>query len=307
MTQVNRTFRYIKDRLAAKLAVTLLAMLTPVLSYGQAAPSGTDSLNTPELLLYLAMSLVAIVALLVLAVAVYTLTIIKLIIKKENQVPEEAEATEEISFWANLDRKVLTAAVPLEKEETILLDHNYDGIKELDNHLPPWWKYMFYLTIVFAVVYLLAYHVFDTLPLQEQEYQSELAEAKAQAESRKLVSADAIDETNVEATTNEQELANGKVIYDRNCAVCHANDGGGGVGPNLTDVYWLHGGSVNDLFKTIKYGVPQKGMIAWQATLKPADIRDVSSYILTMQGTTPAKPKEPQGELYQPAPEAAGN
>lgn len=302
MTQENRTFRYIKDRLTTKVVVTLLAMLAPVLSYGQTTPSGTDSLNTPELLLYLAMSLVAIVAILVLAVAVYTLTIIKLIIKKESPVAEEVEVAEEVSFWANLDRKVLTAAVPLEKEETILLDHNYDGIRELDNHLPPWWKYMFYLTIVFAVVYMLAYHVFDTLPLQEQEYQSELAFAKDQADARKLVSADAIDETNVAATANEQELANGKVIYDRSCAVCHANDGGGGVGPNLTDAYWIHGGSVNDLFKTIKYGVPQKGMIAWQATLKPADIRDVSSYILTMQGTTPANPKEVQGDLYQPTP-----
>jgi len=306
MTQVNRIFKYIKERLAAKALVLFLAILSPVVSYGQAAPTGTASLDTPELLLYLAMSLVAVVALLVLAVAVYTLTIIKLIIKKENQIAEPAEATEEVSFWANLDRKVLTAAIPLEKEETILLDHNYDGIRELDNHLPPWWKYMFYLTIVFAVVYMLAYHVFDTLPSQEQEYQSELLVAKEQADARKLVAAEGIDETNVVVATSEQELANGKVIYDRNCAVCHANDGGGGVGPNLTDAYWLHGGSVNDLFKTIKYGVPQKGMIAWQATLKPADIRDVSSYILTMQGTTPAKPKEPQGELYQSA-AGAGN
>jgi cytochrome c oxidase cbb3-type subunit III len=304
MTHLNRLLALLKKK--PKTWLTFFGLLMPAVGFGQDVSASSATSDSPELLLYTAMALVVIVAVLVLIVALYTLTIIKVIIRKEkvSELAEQGVAYEEgPGFWARFNQK-MTDAVPLEKEDAVLLDHNYDGIRELDNHLPPWWKYMFYLSIVFAVVYLLAYHVFDTLPLQEEEYQNELAVASEEAEARKLLAVNELDENSVEVTTVESELANGKDIFEKSCAVCHAADGGGGVGPNLTDVYWLHGGSINDVFKTIKYGVPQKGMIAWQATLKPTDIRDVASYILTMQGTTPASPKEPQGDPYEPG--AAG-
>jgi len=302
MTQINKILALINAGAKPKIGLTLFAFLAPVLGFGQdAAASGTA--DNQALLLYTAMTLVVIVALLVLVVALYTLTIIKVVIRKEQAEKLAEQGIEEVEapgFWATFNQK-MTDAVPLDKEEAVLLDHNYDGIRELDNHLPPWWKYLFYLTIVFAVVYMFAYHVFDTLPLQEDEYQAELTVAAEQAEARKLLAVNELDENNVEGTTTDAELANGKSIFQQSCAVCHAADGGGGVGPNLTDNYWLHGGSINDVFKTIKYGVPQKVMISWQATLRPADIRDVASYILTLQGTTPASPKEPQGEPYEAA------
>lgn len=298
MTLINRFLATVR---APKVLIALVALLFPAMGYSQTTTTNEGMGATPELMLYLAISLVVIVAILVLVVAMYTLTIIKLIIRREQKAATEEQGVAPVEtpgFWERLNAR-LTDAVPLEKEDAVLLDHNYDGIRELDNHLPPWWKWMFYLSIVFAVVYMLAYHVFDTLPSQEEEYQNELAVAKEEAEARKLLSVNELDENNVEATVVEAELANGKAIYERNCAVCHAADGGGGVGPNFTDAYWIHGGSINDIFRTVKYGVPQKGMIAWQSTLKPTDIRDVSSYIMTFKGTVPASPKEPQGELYE--------
>ncbi len=300
MMQINRFLAFTKAPIVSKAVLMLAGLFLPAIGNAQStAPATGDS---PELLLYTAMVLVVIVALLVLVVALYTLTIIKLVIRKQKteELAEQGEAyVEGPSLWERLNTS-LTDAVPLEKEDAILLDHNYDGIRELDNHLPPWWKYMFYLTIVFAVVYMLAYHVFDALPLPAEEYKAELVEAEAEAQERKLLAGNELDENNVEVTAEAAEVANGKSIFEKSCAVCHAADGGGGVGPNLTDKYWIHGGGIGDLFATIKYGVPQKGMISWQATLKPTDIRDVASYILTMQGTTPASPKEPQGELYEP-------
>ena len=132
-----------------------------------------------------------------------------------------------------------------------------------------------------------------------------MAEAAEQVKAYQAGLALSIDETNVEVATDASALAEGQQIFTAQCSACHANDGGGGVGPNLTDQYWIHGGDIKDLFSTIKYGVPQKGMISWQSQLTPAQMQNVASYILTMQGTTPANPKEPQGDLYEPAEEPA--
>lgn len=186
-------------------------------------------------------------------------------------------------------------AVPIEKEESILLDHNYDGIHELDNHLPPWWKWLFYFTIVWGVVYLLVYHVFDGLPLMEEEYAIAMEDAKLAKEARMAGETSNIDESNVVFSDAASDLASGKAIYDRECVACHAPEGQGLIGPNFTDNYWIHGGSISDVFKTVKYGVPQKGMIPWQTKLSPKEMQDVSSYILTFVGTTPKNPPAPKG------------
>lgn len=284
------------------LFTLVILFTTPLLANAQdAEPSFFERATEQDILLLFVLGLALVVSVLVLVVALYTLTVLRVIVNKEKVAAKGAEAVEaEPSFWSNFNQTV-TDAVPIEKEETILLDHNYDGIRELDNHLPPWWKWLFYFTIGWGVIYLIVYHVIGTMPLQEEEYQMEVAAAQAAVQARQVASTESIDEASVVFSDDPAHLANGKKLYERNCSVCHQNDGGGLVGPNFTDKYWIHGGSIQDIFRTVKYGVPEKGMISWQAQLSPADMRDVSSYVLTFQGTTPANGKEPQGELYEPS------
>lgn len=225
---------------------------------------------------------------------------------KGNQAGVEGEteeaAVEEEEDWTSGLLKTLTDAAPLDKEEEVATDHEYDGIRELDNNLPPWWLFGFYISIAFAVIYLLRYHVFQSAPLSAEELKIELAEAKAAEEEYLKTAANLIDESNVVALSEESRLLAGGEIFMKNCAVCHANDGGGGVGPNLTDDYWIHGNDISDVFKTVKYGVPAKGMIPWKDQLSAGEMQEVSSYILTLVGTTPANPKEAQGDLMTAAP-----
>lgn len=225
------------------------------------------------------------------------------VLRKEGRLDEieELEAAEGEDFFSKLMKKIQDAK-PIENESEIELDHNYDGIHELDNNLPPWWLWGFYISIVFAIVYLVRFHVMQTAPLSIGEYEQEMAAAEvAKAEYLKNA-ANLVDETSVVMLDNEGLIKEGATIFSKNCAVCHAADGGGGVGPNLTDKYWLHGGDIKAVFSTIKYGVPAKGMIPWKDQLNPADMQKVASYILTLQGTTPASPKEAQGDLYEAAP-----
>ncbi len=218
--------------------------------------------------------------------------------KKEGR--EIAEEEEALDSWFSKVWQKLQDSKPIEEESEIELDHDYDGIKELDNNLPPWWLYGFYLSIVFAVIYLGRYEVFQTAPSQIEEYEIAMAEGEKQRAEYLLTAADLVDENSVELITEESKLQEGAKIYATSCAVCHAADGGGTVGPNLVDEYWIHGGDIKDVFATIKYGVPDKGMIPWQDQLSPAKMQAVASYILSLQGTTPAAPKEPQGDKYVP-------
>jgi cytochrome c oxidase cbb3-type subunit 3 len=201
---------------------------------------------------------------------------------------------------------VLTDAVPVEREHEVMMDHEYDGIRELDNNLPPWWVWMFYVTIVFSFVYLVYYHVLPYGMSQEEQYVAEVQQAEEAKAAYLAAAKNLVDENNVEYLADASDLNAGKAIFVEKCQQCHAADGGGGVGPNLTDPYWLHGGSMSDIFKTVKYGVPSKGMIAWESQLRPVEMAQVSSYIKSLEGTTPAAPKEPQGELWSaPTDEAA--
>lgn len=192
----------------------------------------------------------------------------------------------------------LNQSVAIEKEADIMLDHNYDGIRELDNNLPPWWKYGFYLSIVFSVIYLFHYHVFRTGKLQIDEYEDQLLQAKYEMAEYRKKAANLVDENNATLLTDNAAVSSGKAVFMTNCAACHGESGEGGVGPNLTDDYWLHGGDIKDVFKTVKYGYPDKGMKAWQQDLGARQIHEVSSYIKSLQGTNPPNAKEPQGELY---------
>lgn len=214
----------------------------------------------------------------------------------DTEVPEGAEEDESEEDFLQRVMKKITDATPVEREEEVATDHEYDGIRELDNNLPPWWLAGFYLSILFAVVYLLRYHVFQTAPLQKEEFKMEMAAAEKQKEAYLKNAANLVDETNVTPVKSQERLIAGQAIFESKCAVCHKKDGGGGVGPNLTDPYWIHGASIKDVFSTIKYGVPAKGMVPWKDQLSPKEIQEVASYVLTLRGTKPADPKEPQGE-----------
>ena len=186
---------------------------------------------------------------------------------------------------------------PISQERELMMDEDYDGITELDNNVPPWFNILFYGTIVFAFVYILNYHVlgFGSLPLQE--YTDEVTAANFKREE--LIRTGAfINENSVVLLTDKAALDNGKQIFVANCVPCHGNNGEGTVGPNLTDQFWIHGGGIKNVFKTIKYGVPAKGMIAWQNQFNPKSMQEVSSYVLSLQGTNPPNGKAPEGQPY---------
>ena len=180
------------------------------------------------------------------------------------------------------------------------MDHDYDGIKELDNSLPPWWIYGFYFTILFAGVYLYRYHVSKSAPLQVEE----LAVEKIQAEREKLAymatQANNVDETSIAYNPTTELLTEGKAIFVKNCVSCHGPEAqGASIGPNLTDEYWIHKGGIKDIFKTIKNGVQEKGMIPWGQQLSNAQIAAAATFIKSLKDSHPTNPKAPQGDKYE--------
>jgi cytochrome c oxidase cbb3-type subunit 3 len=190
----------------------------------------------------------------------------------------------------------LLSLKPMSEEHTLILEDEYDGIKELNNPTPAWFMYLFYITIIFGIGYLLIYHVFNAAPLQYEEYKNEMAMAAKEKAAYLAKSADKVDENTVKLTTDPAVLAAGKEVFTSRCAACHGDKGQGMVGPNLTDDYWLHGNKISDVFKTIEYGVQSKGMPTWESQLTPKQISDVANYIKSIHGSNPANPKEPQGE-----------
>ncbi len=195
------------------------------------------------------------------------------------------------NFWAKL-----TNATPIEHEADIMLDHNYDGIRELDNKLPPWWVALFYITIAWAVVYIAYFHVFHLGPLQAEEYTIKMEQAEAQVSAHLATLGAQVDENTAELKNDEASLKKGKDIFTLKCVACHRADGGGLIGPNLTDKYWLHGSGIKNIFKTVKYGVPSTAMAPWANQLSPSEIEDVASYVISLQGTNPPDPKAPEGK-----------
>lgn len=187
-------------------------------------------------------------------------------------------------------------------QEPLLLEHEADGIRELDNKLPRWWVWLFYLSIAFAAAYLLYYHVFHLGDLQAAEYVKEMKAGEALKASA-MTKFEATIPT-MQPSSDPIVLNQGRDLYTKACAPCHRADGGGVVGPNLTDDYWIHGSKFSDNVSVIWNGVPAKGMITWKNTLKPEEIYAVASYIYTLRGAklaTPGKPAENQA----PAPAAA--
>ena len=216
-------------------------------------------------------------------------------------LPEKSAAAVKKSklaaLWVRLDKKLFTKAIPIEQEADALLDHNYDGIQELDNALPPWWKYGFIITIGFAFVYLLNFHVLGNGKNPTEEYAVEMENAKIAKEAYEANNKDKIDETMV-PMADAAGMKIGKDDYIANCIACHGSKGEGGAGPNLTDDYWIHKGSLNDIYNTLKVGYADKGMQSWAIKFSPKEMSEIASYVKMLKGTNPPGAKAPQGDLY---------
>lgn len=292
-----------------KRILSLISLLLPGTAALAQDTAGTSFLDDPLLPVYFIIGLVVIIALLICAVGFYLVSVLNMLAtqaEKEKAAREGKVYTPKPSWWTRLVEK-LNAAVPVEQEKNIELDHNFDGIKELDNHLPPWWKWLFYGTIGWSVIYIIVFHFMNSLPLSAEEYENEMAIAQQEAIKRKASSPQVeIDEASLQYAADPAILEKGKKVFMNNsCGACHRNDGGGNtIGPNLTDEYWLHGGDVKSIYTTIKNGVVEKGMPAWGKSMSPEDVRDVTFFVISLKGTNPENAKAPQGDLYQEQPQA---
>jgi cytochrome c oxidase cbb3-type subunit III len=242
------------------------------------------------------MTLILVMLIIVMLVVAIVLFNISLALKK--MLPSTVEIDTE--FQKAMDERTiwqkLAGLRPLKYEKSMMMDHAYDGIVEIDNPVPAWFMTLFYGTIFIGVVYLFTYHVIGNGQIMTTEYKEQMIEGEAVKEAFMKKFAKSINENNVTVLKDSKAIEDGKKLYTQNCVACHAADGGGGVGPNLTDEYWLHGGNVKSIYHTISEGVAEKGMIAWKKSLNPLQIQQITSYIFTMKGTKPANPKEPQGE-----------
>jgi cytochrome c oxidase cbb3-type subunit 3 len=263
----------------------ILYRLISVLTFAQTINAQTNNHDLPDnYYSYVAFFIFLILLLMVIAFLYYGMGEGKPVVKKES------------TSFAKF-RQLITRSVPIEKEADIMLEHDFDGIKELDNKVPPWFSYLFYITILFAVYYLLDYHVFATSKLSADEYREEVQIAE-NIKTELMKSGALVNEETVTAVFDDVSIKAGKSIFDVNCVACHTATGGGLVGPNLTDAYWIHGGGIKNVFKTIKYGVPAKGMISWQTQLNAKQIQEVASYVLSLKGTNPPNAKQPEGTIY---------
>jgi cytochrome c oxidase cbb3-type subunit 3 len=259
------------------------------------SPAPTDGIAKMEFW-QIGLYISIILALLLLITSMYLLKAVNRLageLNKAGASEEEQQLVEEFkkqSFWSRLFQ-----LKPLSQERNLLIDENYDGIAELNNPTPPWFMWLFYSTIVFAVLYILNYHYLEISPLQGKEYENELVQAEADLQAYMKVAGASIDENSVKLLTDKSSIGRGKKAFTTNCVSCHAPNGEGAAGPNLTDKFWLHGGTVKDIFHTIKEGVPGKAMISWKSRLSPSDMQDIASYILSLEEIHPPQGKAPEG------------
>jgi cytochrome c oxidase cbb3-type subunit 3 len=253
----------------------------------------------PMLSLFLAVFLFLLVAIEIVVSAVDKVTYHLLTDDQKKQL-EEAQSIPftESKFYQGIMNK-FTRSKGIEQESDILLDHDYDGIRELDNVLPPWWVNLFYATIIFGLVYIVRFHVVNDYT-QAQEFDQEVALANIEIEKNKA--ANPVEEVTVDKVTlltDAESLAKGKEIFVNACAACHKADGGGTVGPNLTDEFWINGGGIKNVFKLIAEGSKNNPtMVGWAKTLGTKEVQKVASYVLSLQGTKPAGAKPAEGEKW---------
>lgn len=252
----------------------------------------------PMVTVFLVLFLFLLIALEITATAINNITYQLLSEEEKQKLAEEDQLSLKEKTWFKDLLQKLTRTQPIEKEGEIILHHDYDGIKELDNNLPPWWVYLFYACIAFAFIYFIRFEIMGG-DNQEMELQKELAQAKIEVDEYMKTAPDLMDEKTVTLLTEPADLDAGKTIFTTNCAACHRADAGGQIGPNLTDDRWILGGGIKNLFHTITNGGRDgKGMIAWKGTLKPKEIQKVASYIISLKGSNPKDPKAPDGEIW---------
>lgn len=253
----------------------------------------------PMLSLFLAVFLFLLVAIEIVVSAVDKVTYHLLTDDQKKQL-EEAQSIPftEGKFYQGIISK-LTRSKDIEQEADVMLDHDYDGIRELDNVLPPWWVNLFYATIIFALVYIVRFHVMDDYT-QAEEFNQEVELANIEIEKNKA--ANPVEEVTVDKVTlltDAESLAKGKEIFTNACAACHKPDGGGVVGPNLTDEFWINGGGIKNVFKLIAEGSKNNPtMVGWAKTLGTKEVQKVASYVISLQGTKPAGAKPAEGEKW---------
>lgn len=291
------------DKNGAGTVATLLVLFAlPFASFAQEAATeatsvvevveGTASDDTMKYTIYALLSIIVLLAGVIYYLKSLFNNLMRIDKTDEEIVVERSEANAKFV-------KVLTDAVDIEDEASIDLGHEYDGIRELDNNLPPWWKWGFYLTIFIGVIYLTHYHVLGTGDLQEEEYEKDMAQAELDIQAYLKEQAMNVDENTVTMLLDEGAINNGKSLFKNFCVACHGENGEGRVGPNLTDEYWINGGSIKDIFKTIKYGA-NNGMKSWKDELNPVQMQQVASYIQSIIGTNPPNAKDPEGDKYTP-------
>jgi cytochrome c oxidase cbb3-type subunit 3 len=252
----------------------------------------------PMVSLFLLVFLFLLIAIEITVNAVDTITYQLLTEEQKSMLAETTSISFKESSWYKNLMKMLTKSVPIENEGQLLLDHDYDGIKELDNNLPPWWVYLFYGCIIFAAVYLFRFEIMGA-DNQEIELKKEMAQAQIDIAEYKKTAPDLMDEKTVTLLTDPADLAAGKAIFTTNCVACHRADAGGQIGPNLTDDQWILGGGIKNIFHTLLNGGRDgKGMISWKGTLKPKQMQEVASYVLSLKGSNPKDPKAPEGEIW---------
>ncbi len=258
---------------------------------GEAALAGEDMpwLKVENIDLYFLLTINIILVIVLFYLRKMFRNLIALTKKPEELVAEQPQTLKKLY-------QVLSDVVPIEEEHTILMHHEYDGIRELDNNLPPWWVWMFVATIIFAVVYLFNYHVFKTSDLQIVAYEKEMKKAEREVKAYREKMSMNVDATTATLMTDPADISQGKALFEVNCVSCHEAKGQGKVGPNLTDEYWIHGNDIKDLFKTISEGVAAKGMPAHNSKFNPVQIQQVASFVLSLPYTAG---NAPQGEKVE--------
>lgn len=285
---------------AAILILSLTAASSSLMAQNAAAPAAANTVVS-ETILYIIGS----VLVLELIIIFYFTFGIRNFLRKEaavtvDAVTGEVVVKEKIHWFDRLYKRNT-------QEDIIKLDlgHDYDGIKELDNSVPAWWQWGFALSMVFGVIYIYNYHIAGTKPLQQKELQIAMDIAAAKQAAYLEKSANNVDEKTVKML-GEADIAAGKTLFTKPgaCATCHAENGSAivngapGIGPNLTDDYWLHKGDIGSVFYSIKYGWPEKGMKSWKDDYSPMQIAQLASYVKSLKGTNPTPAKEKQGELF---------
>ena len=283
----------LKDGVISKGLLSLLFLIlmsSPSFAADDVEP--IRAITGTELILYMFLGVLFFIAILVVILLANAVSLLKQVSQKNAGTVTGAQP---VSWWKKFTGM---SVLPGEDQHLLIEGHDYDGIQELDNRMPPWLQSLFLATIIIGFGYA-AYYFSGMGDLQLAELDKEVAQAEIDKKAYMTKVGASMNENSVTLVTDAATIGLGKSIFTEKCAACHAADGGGSVGPNLTDDYWLHGAGINNIFKVIKYGVPEKGMISWEKQLSPTDIQKVASYVISLKGSKPASPKEPQGELAE--------